>query len=498
MKGKITVKALAFVVAAAILSSAFAGCNSKPVNTPSEPASSADGISTTGATETLTSMEGTATSVESGGNTASTSADATTGRTTTKAGGTQKTTTKNGGDSKPTTTAKKPTAATTTTTRKTTTTAKAQNQERISFYKNMIKNESDWLVTLQLDNGAVGMTNDTWQRTINPYFAEITMLALLDSGKTYANNVKKYMNWHFGHLNTAAEDYNGVDGTIYDYEIVSTGAGTTNVVSETVKYSNNGKPQYDSTDSYAALFLSVLWRYYEETGDAAYIKAHYSDINRIVNALFATMDNGLTWAKPDYRVKYFMDNAEVYEGLADAAKLYEKVLVPAFSSGSSEKAGASAKLKQITDGRDLVYATIEKVLWNEKGGYYYASCTGSSSVASFSWNTFYADATCQAFALSTGLLDPKSERAQRIWKNFNSHYAGQGKQHNWPGFDIPDSFYWGVLAYAGSLAGDAENVDAYTKLYMSYPAKKHNWPLYNADCAQAIRAAHVMLEYYGG
>lgn len=497
MRGTITLRVLAFAVASAMMVSVFAGCNSKPISTSSDPETTATTTRpTAGASDTLTSKE-TAASTESGGEDTGTTtrADAT-GKTTTKAGNSHSTTTKAGGNSQ---SAGKTTAtATTTTTKKTPTTTKAQNQERISFYKNMIKNESDWLTTLQLDNGAVGMTNDTWQRTINPYFAEITMLALLDSGKTYANNVKKYMDWHFDHLNTAKTDYNGVDGTIYDYEIVTTGGGTTNVISEEVKYNDKGKPQYDSTDSYAALFLSVLWRYYEETGDAAYIKANYSDINRIVNALFATMDNGLTWAKPDYRVKYFMDNAEVYEGLVDAAKLYEKVLVPAFSSGSSEKAGATAKLKQITEGRDLVYATIEKVFWNEKDGYYYSSCTGKSSVASFNWNTFYADATCQAFAITTGLLDPNSARAQRIWKNFNSRYAGQGKQHNWPGFDIPDSFYWSVLAYSGSLVGDVKNVDDYTKIYMSYPGKKHSWPLYNADCAQAVRAAHVMLKYYGG
>ena len=27
------------------------------------------------------------------------------------------------------------------------------------------------------------------------------------------------MDWHFAHLNTAETDYNGVDGTIYDYTL---------------------------------------------------------------------------------------------------------------------------------------------------------------------------------------------------------------------------------------------------------------------------------------
>ena len=183
MRGTITLRVLAFAVASAMMVSVFAGCNSKPISTSSDPETTATTTRpTAGASDTLTSKE-TAASTESGGEDTGTTtrADAT-GKTTTKAGNSHSTTTKAGGNSQ---SAGKTTAtATTTTTKKTPTTTKAQNQERISFYKNMIKNESDWLTTLQLDNGAVGMTNDTWQRTINPYFAEITMLALLDSGKT--------------------------------------------------------------------------------------------------------------------------------------------------------------------------------------------------------------------------------------------------------------------------------------------------------------------------
>lgn len=365
---------------------------------------------------------------------------------------------------------------------------------RIAFYRSLIQQESAWLLTLQLENGAIGMTNDTNQRKINPYFAEITCLALLESGSVYAPQVKDYMDWHFAHLNTAVTDRNGVDGTIYDY-IITAGANNT-VVSETVSTNDQGVEQYDSTDSYAALFLSVLWRYYEETGDAAYLTAHASEIGRITGAIFATMYNGLTNATPDYAVQYLMDNAEVYEGLGSAAAIYEQVLIPCYAAGTEERSAAESKLSQIKTGRSQLAAKVESVLWKESGGYYASYCTSSLYPAAFSWNTFYADSTCQAFAITCGLIPADGDRAKRIWNNFNSHWSTGQSGHNWEDLDIPDIFYWGVLPYAAALVGDVGRVNDYMDAYAAGPGATHAYPLYNADCAQVVRAAHAMLRYY--
>lgn len=365
---------------------------------------------------------------------------------------------------------------------------------RVAFYQNLIQQESAWLLTLQLENGAIGMTNDTSLRKINPYFAEITCLALLDSGNVYAPQVKNYMDWHFAHLNTAATDRSGVDGTIYDY-LITAGANNA-VVSETVSTDSQGVKQYDSTDSYAALFLSVLWRYYEETGNASYLTSHASDIGRIVGVIFATMYNGLTQATPDHNVQYLMDNAEVYEGLGSAAKIYEQVLIPFYAAGTNERTAAEAKLSQITSGRSQIASKVESVLWKESGGYYVSSCTYSLFPAAFSWSQFYPSATCQAFAITCGLIPADGERAKRIWNNFNSYWSTGQSDHSWESLDIPDTFYWGVLPYAAALVGDVGRVNMYMNAYAAGPGATHAYPLYNADCAQAVRAAHVMLAYY--
>lgn len=448
----VLIRGSALCMAAVIATFTFSSCSSKPVATGS------DSTSTTLSESTeQTGMEDSNISEDT-----STDTSAVNGDTTSGSDGTD--------PQNPTT--QGPAG----TTKKTTTPTSVNTNPRYAFYQNLIKNESNWLVSLQLDNGSIPMTPvKSGTVKVSPYFSDFAAIALLDSGSKYADTVKKYMDWHFAHINTAAQDYNGVDGTIYDYNENVT--DTHHAVSESFI---DNKKSYDSTDSYAATFLSVLWRYYNVTGDSAYINSHSDTIDRIVNALFSTMDNGLTWAKPDYQIKYLMDNCEVYQGLSDASKLYQKVLT-----------GKTDKLNQINSGRDSVKNKIE-TLWTDQQGGHYFSYAGQGG---FSWNTFYADATCQVFVITNGVVSPDSSRAKLVYGNFNKYWSTGGTNHTWEKFDTTDSFYWGELAYAAALMGDVDRVNTYMDLYMKYPGKNHNYPLYNADCAKVIRAAYVMLNY---
>ena len=169
-------------------------------------------------------------------------------------------------------------------------------EEQIALYQKIATEEAAWLASLQVDNGAMLMTcGPNGDFTMNPYFADFAALALLGAGESYYENVRRYMDWHFDHLNTAQTDYNGVDGTIYDYTIkLSNGK----VVSETININADGKKSYDSTDSYAATFLCVVAKYYEKTGDLEYLQANSQDLQRILNPIRQTMHKGLTFAKP--------------------------------------------------------------------------------------------------------------------------------------------------------------------------------------------------------
>lgn len=349
--------------------------------------------------------------------------------------------------------------------------------EDIELYKAIFESETAWLASMQLDNGAVPMTPvQNGNVSMNPYFADFAALALLDDADKYSTRVKKYTEWHFEHLNTAEQDYNGVDGTIYDYTLtVSDGKVTGETVTE-----KNGKKSYDSTDSYAATFLSVLKKYYEKTGDSAYIISRKSDIARVINAMLATMNDGLTFAKPDYAVKYLMDNCEVYKGALDAEFLLEKVVCPADSA-------FNGVLNKVSNAAKQIYETVENSLWNPSGGYYEAGLFKDGQVAyDFSWDTFYPCATAQLFPVSFGLISPESERAKSLYNSFS-------KSYDWQNFKIPDSFYWGSNVYAAAVMNDGERVAAYMNKYKKI-IKKHAYPLYNADAAKVSMAAYLMLE----
>ena len=126
-------------------------------------------------------------------------------------------------------------------------------EEQIAMYRKIATEEAAWLASLQAENGALLMTSGpSGQFTMNPYFADFAALALLGAGEDYYENVRRYMDWHFDHLNTAETDYNKLDGTIYDYTITLSNG---KVVSEKININADGKKSYDSTDSYAATFL---------------------------------------------------------------------------------------------------------------------------------------------------------------------------------------------------------------------------------------------------
>lgn len=344
--------------------------------------------------------------------------------------------------------------------------------------RTVFETETAWIASLQLENGAIPMTDTkNGEVSVNPYFADIAALALLDNAEKYAENVKAYMDWHFSHLNTSENDYNRVNGTIYDYTVTLEDG---KIIKEEVTV-KDGKKSYDSTDSYAATFLMVLDKYYEKTNDSEYIASKSADIERVVDALFATLDMGLTYAKPDYKVKYLMDNCEVYDGLKAALKLYENIICKKDSSYNM----TSMKIKYAVE---WVEQTIESKLWNAEDGHYEAGIFEDSSVAvDFKWDEFYPSATSQLFTIIHGVIDADTVRANNLYNSFCENY-------NWETINIPSEFCWGANVYAAAIMGDTDRVVDYMTSYTVKFMLTHDYPLYNADAARVAMAAYTLLE----
>ena len=354
-------------------------------------------------------------------------------------------------------------------------------KEQMELFTEIYETETAYLASMQLPNGALPMTySKNGELRVNPYFADFAALSLLDKGEEYADVVVKYMDWHFDHLNTAEEDFNGLDGTIYDYVVTMKNG---EIAKEVISNPENAD-SYDTTDSYAATFLTVVNKYYLQTGDSEYIAAHLEELKRIVNVIFANEQNGLTFAKPNHLIKYLMDNCEVYEGLMAAANLFT-VIDNAIGIPESVVLG-----ERSYDLALEVRENINTKLWNYTGQHYRAGLIAYLDVPRkvFSWDLYYPQATCQLFPIICGVIDPSTDRAKNLYEKFCDTY-------HWEAFDYPDSFYWGANVQAAAVMNDLESVTEYMENYKPL-TEKHSWPLYNMDIARTAMAAKIMIDRY--
>ena len=350
--------------------------------------------------------------------------------------------------------------------------------EQLELFTKIYESETAYLASMQLPNGALPMTYaKNGELTVNPYFADFAALALLDNAEEYADEVVKYMDWHFAHLNTKKEDFNRMDGTIYDYKVTMKNG---EIVSERISTPENAD-SYDTTDSYAATFLTVVYKYFCRTGDSNYLLANAEDLYRITKVMFATYQNGLTFAKPNHLIKYLMDNCEVYEGAFAASRIFEELVL----KGRTE----------YTDMRDdcfdmycIVQENINNKLWNYIGQYYKPALIAFIDTPRkiFSWDIYYPQATSQLFPIICGVIDPGCDRAKHIYEKFCQHY-------HWEAFDYPDDFYWGANVQAAAVMNDLDSVTEYMENYLPL-TDKHSWPLYNMDIARTAMAAKIMID----
>lgn len=350
--------------------------------------------------------------------------------------------------------------------------------EQLTLFAEIYESETAYLASMQLPNGALPMTYaKNGELTVNPYFADFAALALLDNAEEYADTVVKYMDWHFAHLNTAKEDFNGLDGTIYDY-IVTMKNGE--IAEERISTPEKAD-SYDTTDSYAATFLTVVYKYFRETGDSDYLLKHATDLERITNVIFANLQNGLTYAKPNHLIKYLMDNCEVYEGTVAAQGIFEELVL----RGRTEYSDICNDCSELSV---RIRSNINTKLWNYTGQHYRTALIAFVGVPRkvFSWDLYYPQATSQLFPIICGVIESDTQRAKNLYEKFCDAY-------HWEAFEYPDAFYWGANVQAAAVMNDLESVTEYMENYKPL-TENHSWPLYNMDIARVAMAAKIMID----
>jgi len=363
-------------------------------------------------------------------------------------------------------------------------------------YTQLIDSTLHWISGLQTPNGALTMypirkAGDSSK--ICTYFSEFAGLALLLKPDTYGECVRRYMDWHMSRMNSSETDYNGEDGTVYDYTSTLLDDGT--YQEEIVIDPATGGPLYDSTDSYAALFLHLLYEYVEATGDVGYIVQHRLEAGRTVRAMLCTMDKGLSWAKPDYKVKYLMDNCEVYRGVCSAEKLYSQIYLPN-SFNDIDIADAKKQIEMLIELKKSLFDAIESILWNPKEEFYYVGAMEERKgiPESIDWKVFYPDALAQLFPVVMDLLAADHPRSVYLYEKFNQNFSNE--ETAWEemrGENLGTHFINGLITYTAAKMGDNRRVVSFLETYLSTIVnKRYPFPAFIADCAQVALAADIL------
>ena len=324
--------------------------------------------------------------------------------------------------------------------------------------------EADWLWEQQLPDGAFAFrAAENGEVSVNPYFACFTAIALTayDGSPEACGRVRRYIEWHFDHLNTAEADPNGLAGTIFDCRVTMTDGAVT---------AEAPTGDYDSTDSYAALFLVLLRDYAARFGDTALLTENAARIRQAAEVIFATMEKGYSYAKPGYRMMYLMDNCEVFAGLSAAADLGEII-------GDEE-------LKTKAENAVSCYRKHFLRDWYRNGRFRWAMAPDKYGIfreEDFSWDKFYPDAAAQLYPILWGVIPADSLPAKRVYASFCKNWKWETMDYRAEG-----GFYWGALALAAAKMGDADRLNGWLAKYEEAVSPDRAYPLYCFDAAMAL------------
>lgn len=362
----------------------------------------------------------------------------------------------------------------------------------------LIDTSLDWIAEMQAPSGALPMypvRKPGDSSKICPYFSEFAGLSLLLRPEKYGDNVRRYLDWHISRLNTAETDYNGEDGTIYDYILTLDEDGTFR--EEIMIDPSTGGPLYDSTDSYAALFLHLILEYSLATGNTGYIRSNTDAIDRSVKAMLCTLDDGLTWAKPDYKVKYLMDNCEVYRGLCSAVSIYSDILLPVCVD--QKRAGyMNQEISRLTEIKKDLYEAIEKYLWNNADDSYYVGVVeGNKGIPEKTdWQLFYPDALAQLFPVIMDLASTDEPRAVSLYERFSQNFST--KDTAWErmkGNRLGKHYINGLIVYTAARMKDHDKVETYMEIFKKKIMDKgFPFPAFNSDVAKVAFAADILMK----
>ena len=321
-----------------------------------------------------------------------------------------------------------------------------------------VVSEAEWILSAQCPDGAIANYPPTG--TVQPYLGDFAALGLaraaqLTGDRRYSQGAWGWLAWYQARMDAA--------GFVNDYH--NNGCALSD---------SGGRASADSTDSPAGLFLLALLAAHRGTAGASRLTEFPAGLNKAVHAIESTQDaDGLTWARPGYSVKYLMDQAETFAGLAAAVDPAEALRDPA------TVARARRDLERMRAGVEM--------LWNPATGSYDWALHGNGFRETTKWPVLYPDALQQvwtvAFGLSTG------DRARGIMERFGREQPNWSKPATTARFGSGPgrTGYWAPAGWAFLQTGaSAEGRSAAASIRAASLAAGRAWPYTSGDAGQLI------------
>jgi hypothetical protein len=321
-------------------------------------------------------------------------------------------------------------------------------------YQANIVATSNWLAANSMgSDGSILYSADT----INPYYGNLAAAGLVKVPSLSAK-VTIWIQWVIDHLNKV--DKWGLTGTICDH---SYSAGKATSLNDA-----------DSTDSYAATFCSLVYQYYLVGGInvKSFIASLIFQLDSIGQVIVRTQQSdGLTFAKPDYPIKYLMDNCEAYRGLRDLASLtgsLKATMLQIFYNAQADK-----MLQGILN------------MWHSSPGVWMTD----KDALSLDMTKWYPDAVAQLYPMLYGVVFPSETKAKIAYGKF----IGAWPTWETLSFNNQDEFPWCQVAYAAALMGDTDRANKYIKVIESkYVQNGFPWPWFCEEAGWFIQLNNLL------
>lgn len=279
-----------------------------------------------------------------------------------------------------------------------------------------VRAEADWVLSSQLPSGAFAQYPDL--QRIDPYVGNYAALGLVAAATCVRDS--RYVSAAYRHLGWYAS-VQDASGFVYDYELqdgvfVSTG-------------------DMDSTDGYAGVFLSAVQAYTKVDPSTSRLRALLPGVRGAVRAIRATqVEDGLTWAKPSWHVKYLIDQVEALSGLDAAVRIGSRL-------------GDAALVAEAQDAASRLRAGIAS-LWVPETSSYVWAVHGNGERVPYTQGSFYPDDVSQVWGAAYGVEDP-SRAAFLVSRMGSTHPSWYS-----PAAVVPGQVeYWPVVAWAFSSTG---------------------------------------------